>query len=430
MQSPYASVSKKRRAAVLPPVGPNAFDFFLPCPRGLETALADEVTLLAAHSPTLRAGTPAPGGLPVQGSLLDAMRLNLHCRLPSRVLLLGGTCGYADAEDIYHLARDLAWETWFDVTQALRVDVTAERSPLESIKFAALRVKDGICDRFRALTGERPDVDTAHPDVRIHLHLREADALLYLDTSGEPLFKRGWRSEHGAAPLKEHLAAGLLKLSGWTPGDVLFDPLCGSGTLVIEAAQMAANRAPGLGRSFGFEVLRGFDLDAWNALRESARQAVRPVAPGQFFAADIDPVNVRMTLDNARRAGVDGTIAAQAGDVIAAVPPVDAAALATGQSAWLISNPPYDERIAPEGAAADDFAPQLAHTLKQRFAGWHVALLAADLHWDRALRLKPRRRIVVFNGPIECRLMLFEMVAGSARGHGQRTGSRSARGQV
>ncbi|OYV33849.1 MAG: rRNA (guanine-N2)-methyltransferase, partial [Thiomonas sp. 20-64-5] len=218
-----------------------------------------------------------------------------------------------------------------------------------------------------------------------------------------------------------HLAAGLLKLSGWTPGDVLFDPLCGSGTLVIEAAQMAANRAPGLGRSFGFEVLRGFDLDAWNALRESARQAVRPVAPGQFFAADIDPVNVRMTLDNARRAGVDGTIAAQAGDVIAAVPPVDAAALATGQSAWLISNPPYDERIAPEGAAADDFAPQLAHTLKQRFAGWHVALLAADLHWDRALRLKPRRRIVVFNGPIECRLMLFEMVAGSAR---------SARGQV
>ncbi|MDE2175858.1 MAG: rRNA (guanine-N2)-methyltransferase [Betaproteobacteria bacterium] len=416
MQSPYSSVYKKRRAAAQPPTAPNAFDFFLPCPRGVEAALADEVKALAEHSPTLRAGTPTPGGLPVQGSLTDAMRLNLHCRLPSRVLLLGGSCSYADAEDIYHLARDPAWEKWFDVTQALRVDVTAERSPLASIKFAALRVKDGICDRFRALTGERPDVDTAHPDVRIHLHLREADALLYLDTSGEPLFKRGWRSEHGAAPLKEHLAAGLLKLSGWTPGDVLFDPLCGSGTLVIEAAQMAANRAPGLDRSFGFEALQGFDMDAWNAMREQARQAVRPLTPGQFFAADIDPANVRMTLDNARRAGVDGAIAAQAGDVIAAIPPVDAAALPAGQAAWLISNPPYNERIAPEGQAADDFAPQLARTLKQRFAGWHVALLAADLHWDKALRLKPRRRIVLFNGTIECRLMLIDMVAGSARG--------------
>jgi putative N6-adenine-specific DNA methylase len=416
MQSPYSSVYKKRRAAEPPPAAPNGFDFFLPCPRGVEAALADEVKALAEHSPSLRAGTPTPGGLPVQGSLLDAMLLNLHCRLPSRVLLLGGSCSYADAEDIYHLARDLAWEKWFDVTQALRVDVTAERSPLESIKFAALRVKDGICDRFRALTGERPDVDTAHPDVRIHLHLREADALLYLDTSGEPLFKRGWRSEHGAAPLKEHLAAGLLRLSGWTPGDILFDPMCGSGTLVIEAAQMAAHRAPGLDRTFGFEALQGFDMDAWNAMREQARQAVRPVAPGQFFAADIDPVNVHMTLDNARRAGVDGAIAAQAGDVIAAVPPVNAAALPAGQTAWLISNPPYNERIAPEGEAADDFAPQLARTLKQRFAGWHVALLAADLHWDKALRLKPRRRIVLFNGTIECRLMLIDMVAGSARG--------------
>ena len=157
-------------------------------------------------------------------------------------------------------------------------------------------------------------------------------------------------------------------------------------------------------------------MDAWAALREQARQAVRPVAPGQFFAADIDPVNVRMTLDNARRAGVEGVIAAQAGDVIAAIPPVDAAALPSAQRAWLISNPPYNERIAPEGEAAIDFAPQLSRTLKQRFAGWHVGLLAADLHWDRALRLKPRRRIVLFNGTIECRLMLFDMVAGSARG--------------
>ena len=411
MQNNSPSVYKRRTAAEQP----ATFDFFLPCPRGMEAVLADEVAALAQLSSTLRPGQTAPGGLAVRGSLTDAMRLNLHCRIPSRVLLLGGTVAYADAEDIYDHARDLAWEKWFDVTQALRVDVTAERSPLESIKFAALRVKDAICDRFRALTGGRPDVDTAHPDVRIHLHLQATHALLYLDTSGEPLFKRGWRSEHGAAPLKEHLAAGLLRLAGWQPDDVLFDPLCGSGTIAIEAAQMAARRAPGLDRAFGFEALRGFDLDAWEALREAARQAVRPVAAGRIFAADIDPRNVRMTLDNARRAGVEGAIAVQQGDVIDALPPVDAAALPEGRSAWLISNPPYDERIAAQGQAADDFAPQLARVLKQRFAGWHVGLLAADLHWDRALRLKARRRIVVFNGPIECRLMLFDMVAGSAR---------------
>jgi putative N6-adenine-specific DNA methylase len=415
MQPHARPAAKPRSASRTQP--PSRFDFFLPCPRGLEGALADEVAELAQHSATLQPGQAGPGGLAVRGSLDDAMRLNLHCRIPSRVLLLGGSTGYADAEDIYALARDLAWERWFDVTQALRVDVTAERSPLESIKFAALRVKDGICDRFRALTGgERPDVDTLHPDVRIHLHLRESQALLYLDTSGEPLFKRGWRTEHGAAPLKEHLAAGLLRLAGWQPDDVLFDPLCGSGTIAIEAAQIAARRAPGLDRRFGFEALQGFDSDTWSALREAARQAVQPMPSGRIFAADIDPRNVRMTQDNADRAGVGAAIAVHQGDVVDAEPPVDAAALPAGCAAWLISNPPYDERIAAQGRAADAFAPELSRVLKQRFAGWHVGLLAADLHWDRALRLKPRRRIVVFNGPIECRLMLFDMVAGSARG--------------
>jgi putative N6-adenine-specific DNA methylase len=418
MQSPYKTRRVPRAAtAVATPDMPadGVFDLFLPCPRGLEAALRDEVLALAAPGATLRPGQPAAGGLPVRGSLHDVMRLNLHCRLASRVLLRVAAGAAADAQQVYLLARGVPWERWFDVSQALRVDVTAERSPLESIKFAALRVKDGICDRFRALAGARPDVDTAHPDVRVHLHLREADALFYLDTSGEPLFKRGWRSEHGAAPLKEHLAAGLLRLSGWTPQDVLFDPMCGAGTLVIEAAQIAANRAPGLDRAFGFEVLRGFDLQAWKALRAQAQHAVRVPAAGQFFAADLDPQQVRMTLDNARRAGVEGAIAAQQGDVIDAAPPVDAAALSPGRAAWLISNPPYDQRVAAGGQAAGDFAPQLARVLKQRFAGWQVALLTADLHWDRALRLKPRRRAVVFNGPIECRLMVFEMVAGSAR---------------
>lgn len=414
--SPYKRRAQPREPSAAAPAS-DLLRLFLPCPRGLEQPLAEEIAdIAAAHqSRTLTVHATDPGGVEAAGSLRDVMLLNLHARVPSRVLLLASARAYRDAQDIYEQARNLAWERWFDVSQALRVDVTAERSPLESIKFAALRVKDGICDRFRDQTGTRPDVDTAHPDVRIHLHLRESQALLYLDTSGEPLFKRGWRTEHGAAPLKEHLAAGLLRLAGWRPRNLLFDPMCGSGTLVIEAAQMAASRAPGLDRGFGFEALRGFDADQWAALRDAAQQAVRPLAPGQFFAADIDPANVRMTLDNARRAGVEGAIAAETGDIIEANPPVDAAALPSERAAWLISNPPYDARIAAQGPAADHFAPELARVLKQRFAGWHIGLLTADLRWDRALRLKPRRRIVAFNGPIECRLMLFDMVAGSAR---------------
>ena len=215
--------------------------------------------------------------------------------------------------------------------------------------------------------------------------------------------------------MRETLAALFLRQCGYTGTEPVVDPMCGSGTLVIEAAQIAAHRAPGLDRGFGFEALQGFDPAEWTALREAAQRAVQPLDPGQFFAADIDAANVRMTLDNARRAGVDSAITAQTADVVDASPPLDAAQLPSDRTAWLISNPPYDERIAAQGAAADAFAPELARVLKQRFAGWRVGLLTADLHWDRSLRLKPRRRIVAFNGPIECRLMLFDMVAGSAR---------------
>ncbi len=417
--SPYRRHPRPARPAPpSPPAQNDALRLFLPCPRGLEGTLADEVAEIAAAtgSDTLTVESSGPGGVQARGGLRDVMRLNLHTRIASRVLLLAASRVCADADAIYQLTRGLAWERWFGPDHSLRVDVTAERSPLPSIKFAALRVKDGICDRLRDLTGRRPDVDTAQPDVRVHLHLAESTALLYLDTSGEPLFKRGWRSEHGAAPLKEHLAAGLLRLAGWQPEDVLFDPMCGAGTIVIEAAQMAARRAPGLDRRFGFERLAGFDPAEWAALREQARQQIEPLTPGQFFAADIDPAQVRMTLDNARRAGADGAIAAHSGDVVDAQPPVDAAALPPGRRAWLFSNPPYDQRIAAQGAQADDFAAALSRTLKTRFAGWQAALLTADLHWDRALRLKPRRRIVAFNGAIECRLMLFDLIAGSARG--------------
>lgn len=336
------------------------------------------------------------------------MRSNLHSRLASRVLLLLGAAEVANADDVYRLALKQPWSNWFDASRTIRVDVTAERSPLESLHFAALRAKDGVCDHFRLRGQDRPDVDREHPDVRIHLHLSATQALIYLDTSGEPLFKRGWRTAHGGAPLKENMAAGVLRLAGWTPQAVLFDPMCGAGTIAIEAACTACRIAPGLQRAFGFEVLSGFDLETWRALRAQA-QAARCPPPAAIIAADIDPRMVQLAQENARRAGVDDAIVFRQGDVMDATPP---AMPAPGQAAHFVANPPYSERLEAKGRASDDFLPRLGDVLKQRFTGWNAALLLADLQGDRALRLKPTRRHVVYNGAIECRLFTFSLVAG------------------
>ncbi len=381
-------------------------ELYLPCPRGLEEALAAELAEL--DTPTLRIAAPSASGVSARGTLDDVMRLNLHSRIASRVLLRIGRGSVVEADDVYRLAARLRWERWFDARSTMRVDISAERSTLESLHFAALRAKDGICDHFRSLGQPRPDVDREQPDVRVHLHLNADSALLYLDTSGEALFKRGWRAQHGEAPLKENLAAGLLRLAGWTPDAVLFDPLCGAGTLAIEAAQIACRVAPGATRAFGFERLRGFDARRWQQLRAEAA-AQRRAAPAPLFAADIDPRMVQLTRDNAQRAGVLDALQLRQGDVMDAQPPL---ALAPEQRGFLVSNPPYAERIVAKGSEADDFLPRLGDVLKQRFAGWNAALLLADLHAERALRLKPARRHVVYNGAIECRLFTFALVAG------------------
>ena len=413
---------------------PDLHALFLPCPRGLEAMLAAEMRQIGGA--TLEVGDAVVSGVPARGTLDDVMRLNLHSRLASRVLLCLGRAPVTQADDVYRLALKLPWGRWFKPSQTLRVDVTAERIPaerapgkkpvwpatarsghdspargsgfLDSLQFTALRAKDGVCDHFRARGQERPSVDREQPDVRVQLHLTASEALLYLDTSGEALFKRGWRTEHGEAPLKENLAAGLLMLSGWTPHAALFDPLCGAGTLAVEAAQMACNIAPGLGRSFGFERLQGFDRGAWIGLRQAAH-AARRAPPAAIIAADIDPRMVQLTRANAQRAGVEGALRLQQADVMDAVPPVT---LAPGEAGHIVTNPPYAERIEAKGREAEDFLPRLGDLLMQRFVGWHAALLLADLQADKALRLKPARRHVVYNGPIECRLFTFALVAG------------------
>jgi putative N6-adenine-specific DNA methylase len=391
-----------------------SYSYFCPCPRGLETALAEELNEIAQQSKTLKVHNQVPGGVHCSGSLSDAYRINLHSRIASRVLMRIAQRGYKNENDIYDLALEQKWENWFTTKNTIRVDLTAVKSPLKSLEFATLKIKDAVCDRFRDLVNERPSVNTKTPDMRIAGFLDAHTFTLYLDTSGEALFKRGWRLETGDAPLRENLAAGLLRTAGWKPGTVLFDPMCGSGTILIEAAQMLAGIPPGARRSFAFEKFRMFDADEWLAIKGNFKPNPLPTTP-TLFGSDISGDMIVMTRNNLRNAGIAFDVPLKQIEAQEVKPP-------TGIPGILLTNPPYGERIGVRGdrsieadEMAQSFFSAFSATLKQRFAGWSVFLFTADLGVPKLLRLKESRKTPFYNGALECRLFRFDMVAGFNR---------------
>ncbi|GAB3482863.1 THUMP domain-containing class I SAM-dependent RNA methyltransferase [Polaromonas eurypsychrophila] len=449
----------------------NQLQLFLPCAAGVEELLAAEVKHITGSS-----GKAWRAGVQVAGSWRDALQLNLHSRLAQRVLIELQHNSYRSEQDLYNAAAAVAWEIWFTPKQTFKVEITAQHSPLTSLNFAALKIKDAIADRFRDKYDVRPDVDTRWPDVRIYAHLTTDTVTLYIDTSGEPLFKRGWREDKGDAPLKETLAAAMLAASGWSgenglckQGVPLYDPCCGSGTIVIEAAQVARNIAAGMGRRFAFEKFVPFQPHVWEGLLDQAEAAI--TAPSaQVFGSDVSFRMVDFAQRNAERAGVADVVQLRGGDALQRMPPAP--------SGVMLVNPPYGERIdvagvagiasvqgrdqrratqfqgevidefgqplardpgddrdesgaAPrrdrganpsrEQAVSDsgeqvaDFFPQLASHWKKNYAGWTAHVLTPDMKLPQKMRLKESRRVPMWNGPIECRLFRFDMVAGSAR---------------
>lgn len=391
--------------------------YFCPCPRGLEIALAEELNEIAAapgSGNTLKVHLQVPGGVHCSGTLQDAYRINLHSRIASRVLMRMAHASYTTENDIYDLTLAQPWEDWFAVHHTIRIDVTAIKSPLRSLEFTTLKIKDAICDRFRDIYNERPSVDTKMPDMRVVGFLDARTFTVYLDTSGEALFKRGWRMETGDAPLRENLAAGLLRTSGWKPGMTLFDPMCGSGTILAEAAQMLAGIPPGLHRAFAFEKFAGFSTAEWSAIKGSVKPNVLPTEP-TIFGSDISGDMVTMTRNNLNKAGIRFDVPLKQIEAQEVKAPSEVPGI-------LLTNPPYGERIGIRGdstAEADDMAKDffsaLGTTLKQRFAGWQVFLFTADLGLPKLLRLKEARKTPFFNGALECRLFRFDMVAGFNR---------------
>jgi putative N6-adenine-specific DNA methylase len=432
----------------------NQLKLFLPCAAGVEDMLADEVQRITSEPLAFK----ARGGVGIKASWRDAMRLNLHSRLSQRVLVQLWHGGYRGEQDLYNAAGEIAWEIWFTPQQTIKVEITAQHSPLTSLNFAALKIKDAICDRFRDKRGERPSVDTTWPDVRIYAHLTTDELTLYIDTSGEPLFKRGWREDKGDAPLKETLAAAMIAATGWNGGEAesldditpLYDPCCGSGTVVIEAAQIALNIPPGMLRRFAFEKMLPFQQHVWTAIQDEAERDMRDWPEGHapiVFGSDVSFRMVDFAQRNAERAGVAQAIELRGGDALQRLPP-------TQKPGVMLLNPPYGERIAAAGVAGEnasaraqrmelraprtftagkaappapglgresaqmtdggdgsEFFQQLAAHWKSHYAGWSAWLLTPDLKLPGKMRFKESRRVPLWNGPIECRLFRFDLTA-------------------
>ncbi|MYN39420.1 class I SAM-dependent RNA methyltransferase [Duganella sp. FT109W] len=380
----------------------------------MEAALAEELREIAQHSTTLKVHNEVPGGVHASGELTDAYLMNLHSRIASRVLMRMAAGGYKNENDIYDLTLEQPWEEWFGYDHTIRVDLTAVKSPLKSLEFTTLKIKDAICDRFLDQYKKRPSVDTKEPDMRIFGFVDAHQFIVYLDTSGEALFKRGWRTETGDAPLRENLAAGLLRVAGWKPGIPLFDPMCGSGTILCEAAQMVQGVPPGARRRFAFEKFHDFDAKVWQDMKAAIKPNPLPSEP-TIFGSDISGDMVEMARHNLRSAGIlfdvpMKQIEAQQVQAPTSVPGI------------LLTNPPYGERIGvrgdstlPQDELANSFYADFSSTLKQRFAGWTVYLFTADLGVPKLLRLKESRKTPFFNGALECRLFRFDMVAGFNR---------------
>jgi len=375
--------------------------FFAPCPRGLEPALADELADLGASG--IRA---TAGGVHFTGTTVLCYRVNLQSRIASRILWRIAETSYRDEQDVYDAAMAVRWQDWFTPQQRIKVKVSAHHCPLKSLDFVTLRVKDAVCDRFSSAMGKRPTVDTHAPDLLIAVFLDRTTCTLYLDTSGDPLFKRGWRKSAGEAPIRENLAAGILRLARWTPEAVLFDPLCGSGTFVIEAALMARKVAPGLGRRFAFEKLHSFEPRRLSDLRDHLTAVERAVDPGVIHAADRSAQAIASLRANLAVSGSSHAVTIRQGDVLDLPAPADAG--------LLVTNPPYGHRMG-EAEALRSFYPRFGDHLKRHFCGWTAQIMTADLNLPGLLRLAPSRRVPLFNGAIECRLFEFRMVAGSLR---------------
>lgn len=362
--------------------------------RGLEEVLTREVQALG--------GTAVEAGLAsvrFSGERDLLYRSNLWLRTANRILVPLASFLARTPEELYAGVRAIPWEDHLDLKRTFAVHASTRLSRLHHSNFVALKTKDAVADRFRDLKGARPDVDRDDPDLHVLVRILSDRVEVALDASGESLHRRGYRGDPSEAPLKETLAAGLVLLSEWTPDRPLLDPMCGSGTILTEAALLGRNRAPGLGRRFGFMRWPSYDPGLFRRLDAEAHEATidRPL---RLHGSDRSPEAVARARRNARQAGVEGDLRLETADLASVEPP--------GGGGVVVTNPPYGERMGKD-ADLEALYRSLGDTWKRRFRGWTAYLFTGNLALARHVGLRPARRWILWNGAIECRLLKFPL---------------------
>lgn len=364
---------------------------------GLEEVLAKELSDLGAEDIGL-----LKRGIEFKGDKRLLYLANYSCRTALRILLPVARFKAVDEKMLYDGVRGIPWEKYLDVRGKFAIDSVISYSPFSHSGFVSLKSKDAIVDRFRDKFGKRPDVDTTDPDLRINVHMFKEQCTVSIDSSGSSLHLRGYRREQTEAPMNEVLAAGLLLLSGWDRKTPFVDPMCGSGTLLIEAALMAGNVPSGYYRPlFAFEKWKDFDRKLWDIIkRECEEEIVEPGVPLRGF--DSDEKAVRASLSNIEEAGVEDFVQVEKADFKTNPPPYP--------RGFLLTNPPYGERIKVDDIKL--FYQELGDVLKQNYAGYTAWLLGSDVESLKFIGLRPSRRIKVMNGPLECKLVKFDLYEG------------------
>ena len=380
----------------------NPLSFLATCPLGLGTLLVDELAELGATEVR-----ETPAGVFFSGSLAVAYRACLWSRLANRILLKLSETAVASTDDVYTAARSLRWSDHMTARTRFAVEFRGQTSYIKNTHFGALRIKDGIVDFFREHSGQRPSVDAKRPDLRVVAQLNKGKLALSVDLSGDSLHRRGYRLDGGKAPLKENLAAGLLIRSGWAErvarGESLIDPMCGSGTLLIEAAMIALNIAPGLHRErFGFMGWLGHRLDQWQAILGEAKAKVRSSLPDgvEIRGYDGDLGAIRRAEENARRMQLGSFVRVRVRQLSDIAKPTHQKM----DRGLLVVNPPWGERLSTPSAAANLYTA-LGQVMHSEFGGWDASVIAADAAHARATGLRSHKNYKMKSGPLDLSLI-------------------------
>ena len=368
---------------------------------GLEAILSGELSDIGAHKVR-----PMARSVEFYGDMELLYRSNLCCRTAVRILKPICTFKASDEKQLYKNALRVPWENYLTLDNTFAIDALVRNSAMDNSLYMSQIVKDAIVDSFRNRTGKRPSVDLKNPDIRINLYMHQNECTLAIDASGEPLFKRGYRIKSSKAPLSEVLAAGIVLQSGWDKNSNFVDAMCGSGTIVIEAALIAMNIAPGLLRKqFGFMNWPDYNKQLFEQIRSNAKTEITKDLSCEIVGSDINSRQIQEASDNAERAGVLNSVNFKHGDMSDITPPPP--------PGLLIINPPYGERIAVKDI--NDNYQSIGDALKKKYTGYDAFVFTGNLSAAKHIGLRTSRRIEMYNGPIECRLLKFEMYKGSRK---------------